>query len=126
MEIIRKSQGIKAKKPEGTEVIYYIFPEYEIHFNIIAGNSIQNWHHHNIIEEVIYVISGTVEFQWIENKKKMSQTLYPGDIVRVGNDPHTLVNSAKFPATFIVMRLVPTGRDNRDIIKNDKNLDQID
>lgn len=123
MEIIKRVQAIAQEKPEGTNVLYYIFPEYEIHYNEILANSIQQWHHHNIIEETIYIISGEVTFHWLENDGERSENLYAGDIVRVENEPHTLENHSGLPATFITFRLVLTGRDNRNLFKNDKALD---
>lgn len=126
MEIIRRGQAIAHEKPEGTNVVYYIFPEYEIHYNEMHGDSIQQWHHHNVIEETIYIISGEVAFHWIEDGNERSQTLYAGDIVRVENEPHTLENPSKLPATFITVRLVLTGKDNRSLFRNDKALDKID
>ncbi len=125
MEIIKRNQGISVIKQEGTEVIYYIFPEYEFHYNEVPPHTTQHWHHHNIIEEVIYLISGELEAYWLENGEKVSQTLHAGDIVRVENTPHTFINSSSSVATFLVIRLILTGKDNRELIKSDKSLDQI-
>lgn len=126
MEIIKRSQGISVRKQDGTDVIYYIFLEYEIHHNEVPLNTVQQWHSHNVIEETIYLISGELEVHWFENGKKVFQTLYPGDIVRVENTPHTFINSSTSVATFLVIRLVLTGKDNRELIKNDKLLQEVD
>lgn len=126
MEIVRREEAISHQKPEGTNIIYYIFPEYEIHYNEILGYSVQQWHHHNIIEETIYIISGEIEFHWIENGEKKVQTLYAGDIVRVEKESHTLKNSTNLPATFMTVRLVLIGKNNRTLFIGDKVLDKID
>lgn len=126
MKIIKRNQGIAVAKPEGTKVVYYIFPEYEIHYNEVPRNTVQSWHHHNLIEETIYLISGELEVHWLKNGKKVFQTLHSGDVVRVENTPHTFINSSNLVATFLVIRLILAGKDNRELIKTDKVLQQVD
>ena len=123
MKIISQSEGIFKKKDDGTEVIYHIFPEYEIHYNEVPDNTTQVWHHHKLIEETVCIISGEIEIHWKENNKSFSQTVKKGDIVRVENTPHTFINSSNEKCIFIVFRFIPTGNDKREIIKNDKYLD---
>lgn len=123
MKIIRKEQGISVKKPEGTSVVYYLFPEYELHYNEVAPETIQQWHHHEVIEETIYMISGELEAHWIKNGDKVLQVIRSGDIARVENTAHTFINSSSTVATFLVVRLILEGKDKSEIIKNDKYLD---
>ncbi|MEI6575113.1 MAG: cupin domain-containing protein [Bacteroidota bacterium] len=123
MEIIK--QGISIDKPDGTHVDYFIFPEYEIHYNELQPRTIQQWHHHNVIEETIFVISGKIEIHWQVDKILFSEQVSNGDVIRVENTPHTLMNNTDCCAKFIVFRFVPTGKDNRELIKNDKHLDII-
>jgi uncharacterized cupin superfamily protein len=123
MEILK--QGTSATKPDGTRITYYVFPEYEIHFNEVPPNTAQPWHHHDIIEETIYIISGEVEVHWIEDDKKKIQKLYSGNIARVENSPHTLVNSSDTTVTFLVVRFVLSGKNRTEVFKSDKHLDQI-
>lgn len=123
MQIISRSAGILVEKEEGTKVIYHIFPEFEIHYNKVPAGTKQAWHHHNVIEEVLYILSGELEAHWKEKDKALSQTVKVGDVVRVENTPHTFVNSSNSPALFVVFRFVPDGNDKRHIIKNDKYSD---
>lgn len=125
MKIVEKDKGIYVKKPEGTDVMYYIFPEYEIHYNEVAPGTVQQWHHHEIIEEMLYIISGELEAHWLENGNKISCTIKPGDIARVENTPHTFINSSQSRVCFLVVRLILDGKDKREIIKNDKYLDDV-
>ncbi|MFA6279291.1 MAG: cupin domain-containing protein [Bdellovibrionales bacterium] len=125
MQVVGKSQGISVKKPEGTDVTYYIFPEYEIHYNEVAAGTIQPWHHHNQIEETLYIISGKIEAHWIENGAKKNKTLHTGDVVRVENTPHTFINNSSSVVAFVVFRLVLEGKDKHEVIKNDKHLDDV-
>lgn len=125
MEIIRRHDALTSKKSEGTEVLYYIFPEYEIHYNEMPPGTMQQWHHHNVLEETVYVISGSLEFHWIDNNTTRSQTLNAGDIVRVEKESHTLENRSTSLTTFLVIRLVLNGKDNRGLFINDKVVDHV-
>lgn len=123
MEIVSADQGIIVRKPEGTNVTYYIFPEYELHYNIVEPGTVQPWHHHNVIEEVLYIISGELEAHWLADGKRESHLVHAGDVVRVEKTPHTFINSSKSAAMFIVVRLVLDGVDKRELIKSDKHVD---
>ena len=121
MEIIK--EGICVNKDDGTQVDYYIFPEYEIHYNVLKPHSIQQWHHHNIIEETIYIISGEIEIHWIYDNLPFSRKLCHGNVIRVENTPHTFENVSEDKATFVVFRLLLSGIDAREKIKTDKHID---
>ncbi len=123
MQIITKDKAISITKPEGTNVDYYIFDEYEIHHNEIPPGSKQVWHHHEKIEETIYIISGSLKVQWIENGAKKEKTVSKGDVIRVEDTPHNFTNSSDRPCKFIVFRLVLQTKNFRELIKNDKHLD---
>ncbi|SFU34749.1 hypothetical protein SAMN04487886_101033 [Clostridium sp. DSM 8431] len=97
-----------------------MFDEYEIHLNRIPPLSIQEWHKHNKIEEVIVPISGEIYAKWVEDGEEHSRLLKKGMIARVKNSIHTLENKSKEYAEFIVYRMVLSGESKRDIIKNDK------
>jgi len=58
MKVIRKQDVTHIKKPEGTIVDYYLFKEYEIHYNEQIPASTQTWHHHEKISETLYIIEG--------------------------------------------------------------------
>ncbi|HEX6541827.1 MAG TPA: cupin domain-containing protein [Ktedonobacterales bacterium] len=126
MQVIPREQGIFVRKPEGTCVTYYIFPEYELHYNVLEPGTVQPWHHHRLIEETILMTSGQIEARWLADGKMRSQVMHAGDIARVEDTPHTFVNTSTEPATFLVVRLILTGQDKRDTIRNDKYLDMIE
>jgi len=123
MKIITRKEGIFVKKDEGTKVVYHIFPEFELHYNEVPAGTKQLWHHHDVIEEVLYILSGNFEAHWRENDKELSKQVEVGDVIRVENTPHTFINSSKNVCTFVVFRFVPDGIDKQEIIKNDKYLD---
>ena len=56
LKVYTKEDSISVKKPNGTEVDYFIFDEYEIHLNKIPSHSIQEWHRHQKIDEALIMI----------------------------------------------------------------------
>jgi uncharacterized cupin superfamily protein len=124
MKITNLSQAIHVDKEEGTSVDYFLFPEYEIHYNEVKSGVTQLWHHHPKIWESIFMIEGELEAHWQDEfGKKQNSIVKKGDIVEVENTPHTFINSSKKTAKFVVYRFVPTGEDKREIFKKDKVLD---
>lgn len=119
------SDAIHVSKENGTDVNYYIFDEFEIHLNIIAPKSIQEWHYHSQIEETIVVTKGTLLCKWKENEVEKNRYLHPGELVRVMNSVHTFENDTDEPVEFSVFRFVPTGENKRELIKNDKAIVEI-
>jgi hypothetical protein len=69
MKITTKNDAAFVSKPEGTNVTYYLFPEYEIHINEQLPHTTQTWHHHGKIWETLYIIEGELTAQW----KKMER-----------------------------------------------------
>lgn len=123
MKIIPLAQGVFKKKDDGTEVTYQIFPEFEIHYNTLPPKTEQVWHHHQTIKEIICLTSGEMEVFWKENNKTVSTLVKTGDTIDVENTSHTLKNNSQEECQFIVFRFVPSYKDNREIIKNDKIID---
>lgn len=124
MKILNKSEAIHVDKEEGTSVDYYIFPEYEIHFNEVRPGVVQLWHHHPNIWETLYILEGELEAHWEDSRGvKQMQTIKKGDVIEVEDTPHTFANSSQEISRFIVFRFVPTGEDKREVIKSDKVLD---
>lgn len=120
-EIVKLTDAITVTKDDGTKVSYYIFPEFEVHANTIVAGTVQNWHYHKTIEEIIFVTSGQIEVLWLdENKQHTAQTLKTGDLCRLGSSVHNLANNTKETATFLVCRLVPTGKNQHELIKGDR------
>jgi uncharacterized cupin superfamily protein len=123
MQIIKRGDGISATKPDGTGIVYYLFDEYEIHYNEIPAQTVQPWHHHNTIEEVIYVVDGELEVRWTIGGEMKTAVVRGGDIVRAGDTSHTIVNASPAVTRFLVFRLILEGRNKRDIFKADKHYD---
>ncbi|HEY7416081.1 MAG TPA: cupin domain-containing protein [Ktedonobacteraceae bacterium] len=120
MQIIRKADAKFVDKQNGTQIHYYLFPEYELDYNEIAPHTTQDWHAHNTIEEAIYVISGELTGEWIEGSEKHQDRLYAGDLVRSEASLHTFSNESDAITKFIVIKLVLDGKNKRDIFKTDK------
>jgi quercetin dioxygenase-like cupin family protein len=123
MEITRRAEAIFVDKGNGTSVHYYIYPEYEIHYNEVLPRTVQQWHHHEVIEETLYIVSGQLEAYWSKDDQAYSEKLNEGDIIRVGRIPHTFANLSDEIVQFLVFRMIPDGADKREIIKNDKVID---
>lgn len=121
MQIIRQTDGISVEKKDGTRVIYHIFSEFEIHYNNIPPLTQQDWHRHEVIEEVLFLISGKLEVVWNEKEKIKKEFVNTGDIIRVEKSLHSINNPTLQEATFLVLRFVPDGKDKRSIIKSDKH-----
>lgn len=124
MRITRQSDAIYVDKGDGTRVHYYLFPEYEVHFNALASGCTQQWHHHDRIEETLLILSGQMDGLWRDDNREFRETLLPGDLVRVGRLPHTFSTGAE-ECTFVVFRLVLDGVNKSELIKGDKILDPI-
>ncbi len=120
IEVFTKKDAISVTKLNNTIVDYYIFDEYEIHNNTIPPHTIQEWHMHRIIEEVIVVTSGIITIKWKENRETSSLQLTQDNIIRVKRSIHTIENCSNSNATFIVFRMVPEGKPKKNIIKDDK------
>ena len=120
LDIFTELDAISIIKENKTIVDYFIFDEFEVHLNKIPPNSIQEWHMHMKIEEVIVVTSGEMSIKWKENGNINYERLMKGSVVRVKKSIHTIENNTDNWAEFTVFRMVPTGKIKREIIKNDK------
>lgn len=126
-QVTKKSDSIYVDKKNGTQVNYYIFPEFEIHKNTIEARTKQEWHHHKKIEEVIIVDGGELNACWLGEDKKVRRVLIgEGDVIRVGASVHTLENNSDSPVEFSVFRYVPDGVDKHDLIKSDRYPDIVE
>lgn len=127
MKIISKNQAIHVDKEEGSSVDYYIFPEYEIHYNEIKPGTVQSWHHHSKITETLFVMEGEIEAHWLDEQgQKKMKIASVGDVIEVEDTPHNFVNSSQSTVKFVVFRFVHTGEDTHELIKNDKVLDEVE
>lgn len=123
MKIYRKKDALNVSKSEMLNVFYYLFNEYEIHYNRQKPNSEQIWHHHNEIWETIYIIDGELTVKWKEEKAEKSEILKSGDLVEVGNTPHTFANNSNQITKFMVFKQILSGKNKRGILRKDKILD---
>ena len=120
MKITNKDQAIHTTKPEGVEVWYYLFPEYEIHYNEQRPHTTQAWHFHEKIHESIFVIEGQLEAKWKEGEQEKSQILNAGDLAETQNSDHTFENKTDQIVKFLVLKQVLSGEDRSVVLKNDK------
>ena len=118
-EIQRLNDAIEVDKGDGTHVYYHIFPEYEIHLNEIMPHTLQQWHYHSQIEEVILVNEGQLTC-YEENQGVKKHILFKGDVICVHQSIHTFANETDQVVQMTVFRCVPQGKDQRQIMKNDK------
>ncbi len=120
LEIHNLENSLYNQKENLTKVNYFIFDEYEIHFNTIPSKTSQEWHMHREIEEALFVISGEILVRWKDNNIIREKLVYKNSVIRVKKSIHTIENQSNEEATFLVFRMVPDGTNKRDIIKNDK------
>jgi uncharacterized cupin superfamily protein len=123
LEITRKAESASRQRDDGTMVRYYVFDEFEIHDDELPPATVQEWHHHERIDEVLYVVSGILEVKWLDGSSTRAELLHAGDAVRVGTAAHTVANPTDASTRFVVFRMVPAGIDRRETIRNDKVLD---
>lgn len=120
-EIVPISEAITVIKDDGTKVSYFIFPEFEIHANTLVAHTVQGWHYHKHIEEIIFMTHGEIEVRWLDtHKKPTAKTLHEGDVCRLGRSIHTLANVSDQTANFVVYRLVPLEKNQHAFIKADR------
>lgn len=50
LNILTLQDSIFVAKENGTHTNYFLFPEYEIHYNQIHPHTVQEWHYHQYIE----------------------------------------------------------------------------
>lgn len=120
IDITRQASAISVTKSSGTQVDYYLYPEFEIHVNILPAGVVQDWHKHQQLDENIIVTSGEITVEYLENGHVSSQTIQENDVLRVKRSIHRLLNQSSEPAQFIVFRFVPTGQEQSELMKQDK------
>ena len=126
VDILTKLNAISVVKENKTNVDYHIFDEFEVHLNKIPPHSKQEWHKHEIIEEILVVTDGQVDIKWIENDEIIGGTLFKDSLARVKKSIHVIENTTDNWAEFTVFRIVPSGDTTKEIIKNDKVVIKFD
>ena len=124
MKIISKNDALNVSKPEGTNVTYYLFDEYEVHYNEQIPHSAQTWHHHEKIWESLFIIEGELIAKWKENGEEKEQKVKAGDLIETERTSHTFMNNTDNLVKFLVIKQVPTGEDKKELLKTDKVVDQ--
>lgn len=120
IDITSHDAAISVTKPSGTQVAYYLYPEFEIHANTLPAATVQDWHQHVQLDETIIVTSGELTVEYLENDSIHSHVVKENDVLRVKKSIHRLSNQSVEPAKFIVFRFVPTGQDQSELMKHDK------
>lgn len=115
---------LHVEKPGGIRVDYYLFPEYEIHYNEQVAGSIQKWHHHEKIWESLFIIEGELIAQWKENGEIKTQIVEAGDIIETEHAPHTFINNTNKKVRFLIIKQILTGKNKKKIFKTDKIIDE--
>ena len=124
--VMAPDDAIYVDKGNGTRVHYYLFPEYEIHANVIQAGTVQGWHHHLRITETLFIVRGELEARWIDaDGARRARILSQGALFDVGASVHTFANVSNCDTEFLVFRFVPDGVDKRDLIKTDRYADEI-
>jgi len=123
MKVIKTSDAVHIAKPEGTDVRYYLFKDYEVHYNDQAPHTTQTWHHHEKIWETLYIIEGELHARWRDGDEEKSQTVTAGDLIETGRTPHTFSNDSGAIVRFLVIKRMPSSEDYSEIFKTDKGLD---
>ena len=120
LEIIEKTDAISVEKDNGTLVDYFLFEEFELHYNTIPINCVQDWHSHHAIEEIIVVEQGEIVVEWIENGKIFTKIVKEKEIIRMKNSIHRLSNRSNTAVECTIFRFVPQHQDYSQKIKKDK------
>lgn len=123
MKIYSRHDGVIRRRPDGTETTYYLFDEYELHANTIPPHATQEWHHHEKVHEVLYLIEGELVMKWRENDREREEVIYAGCVVEMENSPHTIENRSDSNVSFLIMKVILKGNDNKEVFKEDKILD---
>lgn len=123
MKIIKAKDVLHVAKPEGTDVHYYLFKDYEIHYNDQAPHITQTWHHHEKIRETLYIIDGELKAQWRDGNVERSQIVKAGDLIETERTAHTFSNNTDKIVRFLVIKRVASSTDYSEVLKTDKVLD---
>ena len=95
MKITHRNDVTYVEKPEGTKVAYYLFNDYEVHYNDQPPHTTQTWHHHEQIWETLYIIDGELMAYWRdENGNEQSAICTAGDLIETERTPHTFENTS--------------------------------
>ena len=117
IEILTRDEVIFRKKPDGTEVNYFLFPEFEIHINSLPGKTVQGWHKHHEIEEVFTCAVGKSENRRARKLANYFKNLCRRRTYSMHKSLHRISNPDTLSASFTVFRFVPQGQNQQECIK---------
>lgn len=123
MKIVTSKEALHVAKPEGTDVRYYLFEDYEVHYNEQAAGATQTWHHHEKIWETLYIIDGQLTAHWREDGEEKTEIVMTGDLIETERTPHTFTNDSDEKVRFLVIKRIPSDEDYSEVLKTDKVLD---
>ena len=123
MKILYKKDVLHVDKKEGLSVDYYLFNEYEVHYNEQKPNSIQKWHHHEKIWETLFIIEGEMTLHWREGSEVKALQVGPGTLIETEHTSHTFSNNSARVAKFLVFKQILKDQNYQDLLKKDKILD---
>ena len=102
---------------------YYLFDDFEVHYNEQAPYTTQTWHRHEQIWESLYIIDGELVARWKDEAGEHEETLCAGDYVETERTMHTFENVSDDTVRFVVMKRMSTGKNYRETFKTDKVTD---
>ena len=120
IDIRQFSEAISVEKDNGTKVNYFLYPEFEIHQNVLPANTCDDWHKHQAIEEIIVPIKGNVTIQVLEDNAIKTYTANCGDVLRVNDSIHRIIGDTKEEVQFTVFLFFLSGNNQSDTINNYK------
>lgn len=120
MQIIKKKDSILRTRDDSTIINSYLFDEYEIHYNELPPHKKQGWHRHDKIEEVLFVIDGTLNISYLDEGNEQTSVLEAGDMVRFEKTMHTIENTTDKLSKFFVFKLILDGKKKTNIFLTDK------
>lgn len=121
MKITRKQDVPSVTKPEGMDVQYYLFDDYEIHMNVQPPHTTQQWHRHEEIREVLFMFEGSLVARWLDaDGNEQTETVNAGDHIDTGREMHTFENVSDEQAKFFALKMMDSGQNYRETFKADK------
>jgi len=124
VKIIHTKDVMHVEKPEGVNVAYYLFPEYEVHVDEQLPHTTQTWHYHASIWESVYIVDGELTAQWKEDGKIKKETVQTGDLIESEHTLHTYSNDTDKITKYIVIKQVLTGGNKSQLLKTDRVVGQ--
>lgn len=124
MKITRKDQANHVVRPDGVDILYYLFDEYEVHYDILPPGCHPEMHRHEKVLEAILILEGELTIEWKEGDEVKSDILRSGDMREGGTEMHTIFNNTDQPVRMITVKIIPEGKNKHEIFLNDKIVEE--